>query len=286
MDSTPPLLSVLSGGLAGVGLGALMAALFYHPGVNRGPTQRIRHLLWCAVLLAMEGIFVAAALGLYQDPGAPGVDQRPLSAGLALGTAVSGGWVVRRRRARARATATTATAAQQPPTPAGTVGSPSMLRTGWRRTHRTLDYAIGMGLCGVALVGGAGLSQSAEPWLTQSAGSVVLALLGLHVLTFLYGQLISNRGLAALNAALRDDWHVRRRSQFILGAGPFLYAIPLSVTSPGLTASLILHVVILWVGYRHTDLPPSGSLKVARQVIKQWRVAHATVGASTANRRL
>jgi hypothetical protein len=266
----------LFSGLCGVFLGLLMTALFYKPGVNRGPTQRLRHLIWSATLLVTECVMVAMALGLYAEQGTPAVEQRSMGAGLSLGAAVGGGWLALRRRCGAQqgkpstvVHGSSAGARQQ-----------SRLRTARRRILRTLDYALGMGLCGIALIGGSIAAQYAGAWLEQRLGPGVMVVVGVHVATFLYGQLVTNRAIAALNTAVRDDWHMRRRSQFLLAAGPFVYAPPLNVSAPGASVSLLVQLVALWLGYRHTDQPPSGAMKVLKQLHSLRLARRAAVVAS------
>jgi hypothetical protein len=84
--------------------------------------------------------------------------------------------------------------------------------------------------------------------------------------------LVSGKALKQLNVAVRDDWRIRRRGQFLLAGGPLVYAIPMTaVLSIGAAAGLTLQLLALWVGYRFTDGPPEGTLKT----LWAYRAAHS-----------
>jgi hypothetical protein len=267
----------------GGGLGVLMVWLFYRPGVNRGPTQRLRHLIWSAILLLIDGLFAAMALGIYVQPGSLPSEQQAMGAGLCLGYTILGGWLAirRLRKVRALEAASEAQMASEGP-PAGPYlnGSPNrqiVMRAAVRKAIRTADYFIGAGLCGIALIGGTMVGTTARSWAARNGiHSAVLFFLLIHFVAFAYSQVVSGTAIRALNAAIRQDWQVRRRGQFLLAAGPLFFALPIGVLSIGMAVGIMAQLVALRLGYSRTNQPPAGTVATVRQL---RRARRATAGA-------
>jgi hypothetical protein len=189
---------------------------------------------WAAIvgvvvtLLLFAGMFAAGALGLMADQESPPEQQRAIGIGLFVGY-VAGGWLAMRRLRRGHAIEAAREAlAQRAATPCTVPTSdsrPSTVQTAGRRAFQTVDYAIGVTFCMGFLIGGAALSTVVQPWAVEwGAQSAVLLFAMVHAAGFAYSQVVTGHAIAALNTAVRLDWLMRRRSQFLLAGGPLLVA--------------------------------------------------------------
>jgi hypothetical protein len=246
--------------------GVLMVGLIYRPGVNRGPTLRIRHAFMSGMLVVMTAMLWALVLGVDQAPAAdPANFQGPPGIALALGCTAGGGWLALRRRLRNRGIEAMLSQADSnmrvDSVPSAVERQPSGPRRVWTTILRTIDYIVGALLCGYSLGVGALIARNLRGNLNQW-----LAAVGLHGSLYadvfatagglLYSQVVTRAALKALDLALRNDWKMSRRNHYLLAGGPFVYALTFVAGAPGILAGVVLHLVTLTVGYRWTDARP------------------------------
>ncbi|WP_164492917.1 hypothetical protein [Streptomyces lydicus] len=258
----------------GAVVGIFVTALFYRPGVTRGPTRRMVQKMHGLILIIFGAVFWAVAIGwMSLDQGKSATDSASMW-GLAPGYTVGAAWLAVRRWRRAHPVAT-----RQVTLPSQVSG-----RTSWSRKRRAAvraaDYLMGVGFILVAY--SAGLLVG--PWLKANVASL-LARFGLGgryldeifviVGGIAYSQLITGGALRALQVALKHDWVISRGNHYLLLAVPFmvtliyvsLYAAAGVVPFPiGLMAGLAINLVVLFVGWRYTTERPAGTLKTVRRV--------------------
>ena len=254
----------------GAGLGWLMARIFYRPGTSRGPTQRVRHVIWAIELVVLAPSFVILGFASTPDPGTSIAQQRALGVGLGIGYAFGSLTVARRRQKQATARRLAGEARRG-------ASAESARQSGWLRRKvrlvvrivvRIVDYWLGVGLCAGVLIGGTEAGNYLKSWERARGWSVLMVLATVHAGSFVYGQFVSSLAIGALNSAIREDWRVGRRARFWLASGPWWFLAPiLIVPSPGAAVGLIAQLLALYAGHRHTTAEPAGpwaTLKLLR----------------------
>jgi hypothetical protein len=285
--------------LAACFAGVFMAARFLP--VGGGATRRVLRVLSLAFLVMLCGAFWGAAAGLVNFQGNSGPGQSLGTAGnygMAVGlTAGAGLVIVRRIRGPWRAAAS----AGQGRVPIG------RLRPA-QRAIRVIDYVVGVVLCNMLLSYPVlfSLKQtevSLAHWLDGFLPSPTAGLAargGLMLTGFLYAQLISGGAIKALNMALRSDWAVSRKWNYLLLVPPFAliapFAVVAAVVAPGLRGLLggiAVHFATLYAGYRYTSEPPGTTLQTLKLLRRrasrrpapdQAKAAHPAAGRPTATR--
>jgi hypothetical protein len=225
-------------------------------GGRGGPTTRMVRALWLLLTVAVCGEFWAGAFGLV--PNISYGNYPAAGYGLAVGVTAGASLVVRRRVRVWRQ-----------------ASGDLRMRPGFaRQVIRIVDYAAGVTVCN-SLLGGAiyfkmkttradfshWLGGHVDPRVATLAARVGLLLAG-----FLYAQLISGGAIRALNAALRDDWAVTRKWNYLLLVPPFALVAPLAIVAPGLLAGIALHMANLFVGWRYTNEPPGTTIQTIRRL--------------------
>jgi hypothetical protein len=274
--------SVMAAQFAGVAvlgffMGLFMASRFLPRG--GGPTLRVLRVVGLAGLALICGTFWGAAAGLIniqedsgQSIGSAG--NYGLAAGLSAGVGL-----VTLRRARG-------------PWRQSVAAGPDHARPGGprpaQRVIRVVDYVLGAWICYMLLwLGPVFSTKPAETgfahWLDgffAPRTAALVARLGLELAGFLYGQLISGAAIKALSAALRRDWAVSRKWQYLLLVPPFALVTPLAIVLPGLLSSIALYFATLYIGYRYTSEPPGSALHTLKLLRRQRRAARRPAPAS------
>jgi hypothetical protein len=258
--------------LAGCFLGLFMAARFLP--VGGGATRRVLRVVSLAALVMICGTFWGAAVGLINIQDSSGPSQSLGTAGnygIAIGLSAGAGLVIMRRiRGPWRATAASAGKDRVPM---------GRLRPA-QRAIRVIDYLVGVLICTMLLAYAIFFKMkpaevSLAHWLDGFLPSHKAALTArgaLIVAGFLYAQLISGGAIKALNMALRGDWAVSRKWNYLLLVPPFALIAPYAVLSPGLLGGIAVHFGILYAGYRYTSELPGTVL----QTLKLLRRRRAT----------
>lgn len=285
--------------LAACFVGLFMAARFLP--VGGGATRRVLRVLSLAGLVMICGAFWGAAAGLVDFQGNSGPGQSLGTAGnygMAVGLTAGAGLVILRRvRGPWRAAAASA----------GQDRAPIGRLRPVQRAIRVIDYLVGVLLCNMLLSYPVIFKMkqtevSLAHWLdgflpSRTAGLAARG--GLALAGFLYAQLISGGAIKALNLALRRDWAVSRKWNYLLLVPPFALIAPFTVVAAvvapglrGLLGGIAVHFATLYAGYRYTNEPPGTTLQTLKLLRRrraarrpapdQAKAAHPAAGRPTA----
>lgn len=264
-DQRLSLAAQLASAFFGLLLAAGAMALLYHPRrAGGGPTFRL--LIYAPfALLALTAGYAWLQSTVVLDPGVPRLT------GYAVGWTVGIGvvWWRRTRASRSKEQRPTTTALPQ-------AGAPTSLALRIGRTLiRGIDYALAVAVCFFLLFAGAYAMKGLRPNVIHALSNLgpstkhVATELILLLSGFAYSQVVSNGAIAGLTAGLAHDWRLKRRSQYVLLATPFVAVLPFAFSLPGLLLGSSAHLVGLYAGLRWTDSPPAPPLATLRSVFGQ-----------------